>query len=250
MNQAQIQTWSDQLRYLSPELILRWAHDTFGDGLTAATSLGAEDQVITHMIASEAPRIPLFMIDTGRLFEETHQLLEQTRAAYSVQINTLFPDAADVEAMVGTHGPTLFRNSVELRQHCCFHRKVLPLKRALAGKRAWITGLRREQSPTRSDIGVVSWDEGNQLVKINPLWDWEESRIHSYLQQHDVPYNPLHDKGFNSIGCAPCTRAVQPGEDSRAGRWWWEQPQQKECGIHIVDGKIIRLGGPQPVAPI
>lgn len=228
--------WQDELAGAAPEAILRWAARTFPGRVTFATSLGIEDQALTAMLAESSAEIPVFTLDTGRLFEESYQLIERTEDRYSLPIQIMFPQREAVEAMVAEHGVNLFRKSVELRKHCCGVRKIEPLRRALAGHEAWITGLRREQSVTRGDLQAVEWDAGNGLVKINPLIDWTEQQVWDYVRAHDVPYNPLHDQGFPSIGCACCTRAIQPGEDVRAGRWWWEQPEHKECGLHSRPG--------------
>jgi phosphoadenosine phosphosulfate reductase len=241
---ARVPVWLAQARDLAPEAMLAWAAETFGPRVAFATSLGAEDQVLTEMIGRRQFAIPLFTLDTGRLFQETYELLQQTEARYGVRIRIMFPEAAAVERMVTEHGINLFRESVELRRKCCGIRKIEPLRRAFAGLDAWVCGLRRDQSVTRTDLQPVEWDAANGLVKISPLHDWTNDQVWAYLKQHDVPYNPLHDKGFLSIGCACCTRAVKPGEDIRAGRWWWETPDKKECGLHFKDGKVVR--GPQP----
>ena len=220
-------------REMGPETLLRWAADAFGPRSVAfASSLGAEDQVIAHMIATGALPIPAFTLDTGRLFQESYDLIERTRDALGLVIAPYVPDAHEVEEMVRDAGVNLFYRSVEDRKRCCGVRKVAPLARALAGRVAWITGLRQEQAPTRSDVRAVGWDEANGLYRIAPLWDWTEAQVWAYVREHEVPYHVLHDRGFRSIGCAPCTRAVKPGEDARSGRWWWEHPDQKECGLH------------------
>ena len=198
-----------------------------------ACSFGVEDMVVLDAIASHARRVEVFTLDTGRLPEETHALLETVRDRYPVAIRTYFPDAAAIQSWVEQNGPNAFYKSVSQRQQCCHIRKVEPLKRALAGKKSWITGLRREQSAARQVLEFESWDEGNGLLKFNPLIDWTQEDLWAYIKMHDVPYNALHDRGYPSIGCAPCTRAVQPGEDSRAGRWWWESTS-KECGLHVA----------------
>jgi phosphoadenosine phosphosulfate reductase len=221
--------WAGQ----SPESVLRNAVETFGvEALGFSTSLGAEDQVITDLIGRNELQIPLFTLDTGRLPEETHELLDQTRRRYGMQIDVLFPDAVSVESMVSQHGADLFYESVEKRRECCRVRKVVPLTRKLSTLQAWICGLRREQSVTRQGVDVVEWDESFGLFKVNPLADATEAWVWEYIRAHDVPYNRLHDQGYPSIGCAPCTRAVGPGEDIRAGRWWWEHAEHRECGLH------------------
>jgi phosphoadenosine phosphosulfate reductase len=196
-----------------------------------ACSFGAEDMVLLDVIAKHAPRIEVFTLDTGRLPEETQALLDTARNTYSIPIRTYFPDTAAVEAWIEQNGPNAFYKSVAQRQQCCDIRKVQPLRRALAGKKSWVTGLRREQSPARQTLALEAWDDANGLIKINPLLDWTGDEVWEYIRANGVAYNALHDRGYPSIGCAPCTRAVQPGEDSRAGRWWWET-SSKECGLH------------------
>ena len=210
---------------------LRLVAEQFPGRAAFSTSLGQEDQVITDAIWRQDLPIRIFTLDTGRLFEETLDLIDATRARYGKDIEVFFPDAGEVEALVSTRGLFSFRESVEDRKHCCEIRKVHPLRRALQGVDVWITGLRREQSANRNTMRVVEWDEGYQLVKCNPLIDWSSDEMLAYLQAHRVPDNPLHRRGFVSIGCAPCTRAIEPGEDPRAGRWWWET-SKKECGLH------------------
>lgn len=196
-----------------------------------ACSFGAEDMVLLDAIARNAKKIEVFTLDTGRLPEETQTLLETVRDKYPIEIRTYFPDASDVENWVAQNGPNAFYKSVAQRQQCCHIRKVKPLQRALAGKKSWITGLRRDQSQARQALQLESRDDANGLLKINPLLDWTVDDVWAYIKMHDVPYNALHDRGYPSIGCAPCTRAVKPGEDIRAGRWWWES-SAKECGLH------------------
>ena len=222
----------DALEGSSPVEILRWAASRFAGKASFATSLGVEDQALTAMIAGSSLDIPIFTLDTGRRFPETYDLINATQDRFGVDITVYSPDTDQLEAMVNRHGVNLFRDSVELRRECCRVRKIEPLRRALAGLDAWICGLRREQAPTRTDLKAVEWDEGNGLVKICPLIDWTEEDAWSYVREHGVPYNALHDSGFPSIGCACCTRAIEPGEDVRAGRWWWESPDKKECGLH------------------
>ncbi len=206
--------------------------ETFGDSAVMATSLGAEDQVLTHMLADLGNPLTLVTIDTGRLPQETYDVMQQTRQRYGIEIQMFFPDFHSVEAMTSRYGPNLFYEGVELRKHCCQIRKVEPLRRALSGRKAWICGLRREQAVTRTALEIFSWDEQFGLIKVCPLADWTEKQVWDYIRKHDVPYNRLHDQGYPSIGCAACTRAVDPGQDVRAGRWWWEQPEHKECGLH------------------
>lgn len=197
-----------------------------------ANSFGAEDMVLTDLIARHYPGIEMFTLDTGRLPEETYTLMKEVADRYGIRVPVYFPEPAAVEAYVAKNGPNAFYESVDLRKRCCHIRKVEPLKRALSGKRAWITGLRRDQAPTRKNLTESEFDAENGLQKFSPLLDWSESDVWAYLKQFDVPYNALHDKGYTSIGCAPCTRAITRGEDVRAGRWWWEDPAVKECGLH------------------
>ncbi len=199
-----------------------------------ANSLGAEDMVLTHLIASARLKIDMFMLDTGRLHDETYRLLQEIRGRYHLTVRVYAPDTRDVERFETELGPNAMYTSVELRKHCCDIRKVFPLRRALNGKQAWITGLRREQSVTRRNLAESEWDEGHQLQKFNPLLEWSQDDVWNFIKNFAVPYNALHDQGFPSIGCAPCTRAVKPGEDVRAGRWWWETPATKECGLHAA----------------
>ena len=196
-----------------------------------ACSFGAEDMVLLDAIARHARKIEVFTLDTGRLPEETHALFETVRDKYPIAIRTYCPDASTVEAWIEQNGPNAFYKSVAQRQQCCHIRKVEPLQRALAGKKSWVTGLRREQSAARHTLEREAWDHGNGLIKINPLLEWTNDDVWDYIKVNGVPYNALHDRGYPSIGCAPCTRAVQPGEDIRAGRWWWES-SAKECGLH------------------
>lgn len=199
--------------------------------LVFSTSLGQEDQVITQLIAQHQLPVEIFTLDTGRLFYETYDLLARTIVKYGVDIKTYYPNTASVEQFVRDKGINSFYESVENRKSCCYIRKVEPLKRALTGKMVWVTGLRAEQSPNRKQMKKLEWDPANQILKYNPLLDWTMDHLLEYIHAHKIPYNPLHDKGFVSIGCAPCTRAILPGEDARAGRWWWES-SQKECGLH------------------
>jgi phosphoadenosine phosphosulfate reductase len=198
-----------------------------------ASSLGAEDMVLLDLIATLALPIEVFTLDTGRLPQETYDLLQLARARYQLPVMVYTPEAADIERYMAANGPNGFYDSVELRRECCLLRKVKPLKRALAGKKAWVTGLRRAQSDARKSVEIKEWDADNGLHKFNPLAEWSEEDVWSYLRAHDVPVNALHAKGYPSIGCAPCTRAVAPGEDQRAGRWWWENPAFNECGLHL-----------------
>ncbi len=229
----QVNQLLEKTKGLNAEAIIKLAYDTFGSRVSFATSLGEEDQVITDMIARVAPGIEVFTLDTGRLFPETYELIAKTQKRYSkINFKIYYPDTKAVEEMVKAKGINLFYESVDNRKMCCGVRKVEPLRRALADKDAWIVGLRREQAVTRANMQPIEWDEANGKVKINPLIDWTLDQVRDYISRNSVDVNPLHRQGFVSIGCAPCTRAIKPGEDIRAGRWWWEQPEQKECGLH------------------
>lgn len=214
------------------EETLKQLVEKFGSKIAFASSLGAEDQVITHMLAAINKNVKIFTLDTGRLFPETYQLIDKTNTTYGINIEVYFPDYKQVEEMVAQKGINLFYDSIENRKECCYIRKVVPLKRAFSTLDAWICGLRREQSITRFGNKRVEWDEANELIKVNPLIDWSEEDVWEYINKHAIPYNELHDEGYPSIGCQPCTRAVKAGEDVRAGRWWWEQPEKRECGLH------------------
>ena len=205
--------------------------ELFPGKVVFSTSLGQEDQVITQLIATQTLPISIFSLDTGRLFGETLDLLSRKEAKYKTKIQVYYPTTSSVEKLVNEIGINGFYDSVENRKSCCFVRKVEPLKRALAGNEVWVTGLRAEQSANRNDMKRIEWDEANQIIKYNPLLDWTFEQMISYINEKNIPYNPLHDRGFISIGCAPCTRAIELGEDARAGRWWWED-SKKECGLH------------------
>ena len=206
-----------------------------------ASSLAAEDMVLTDLILKAQLPIAIFSLETGRLHPETLAVLDQVKAIYGYEVALYKPQAEAVDAYVAAHGLNAFYDSIEMRRECCRIRKVEPLGRALAGNKAWVTGQRRAQSSTRAALDVQEDDTAHGMAKFNPLADWSEQDVWNYIRDHQVPYNALHDQGFPSIGCAPCTRAVQPGEDVRAGRWWWENPDSKECGLHMVDGKLIRI---------
>ncbi len=216
----------------APEEVLAWFAPEYAGKIAFSTSLGAEDQVILHTIAALRTPVRIFTLDTGRMFQESYDLLDITRKKFGLTIELFFPDPAHVEEMVASKGINLFYDSVENRQLCCHIRKIEPLKRALSGMEVWITGMRQDQSVTRAGTDLVEWDSSNQVLKLNPLIRWSHEQVWDYLRRWKVPVNELHAKGFPSIGCLPCTRAVQPGEDIRAGRWWWEQPSSRECGLH------------------
>lgn len=213
---------------------LEMISDLFPGKVVFSSSLGQEDQVITDAIFKNDLPIKIFTLDTGRLFSESYELLERTTARYKKPIRVYFPEASDVEEFVTTKGVNSFYESVENRKECCNIRKVKPLNRALHGADVWVTGVRAEQSDSRKEMSVIEWLEEKQLYKFNPLLHWTYAEVVDYLKEFYVPYNPLHDKGFISIGCAPCTRAVEAGEDPRSGRWWWET-SQKECGLHAQE---------------
>lgn len=224
----------EELESWSPQAILGCALETFRSKIALACSFQAEESVLIDMMYRiRGSDFRVFTLDTGRLNQETYDCMDAIRERYRVRIEVFFPDARRVEEMVREHGLNLFYKSVEFRRLCCGIRKVEPLRRALEGLEAWITGLRREQAVTRSDVRKVEIDkEHGGIIKINPLADWDRKQVWDYIQENNVPYNRLHDLGYPSIGCAPCTRAVKPGEDIRAGRWWWEKPETKECGLH------------------
>ncbi|MCE7071264.1 phosphoadenylyl-sulfate reductase [Dyadobacter sp. CY327] len=206
--------------------------DLFPGEVVFSTSLGYEDQVITDFILKNNLNITIFTLDTGRLFSETYMTLQKTNNRYDTKIKVYYPQTDSVETLVSTKGPLSFYDSVENRKECCFIRKVEPLNRALKGAKIWVTGIRAEQSGNRHDMPQLELDEAHQLVKFHPILHWSFEEVKGYVKSNGIPYNPLHDKGFVSIGCAPCTRAIQEGEDFRAGRWWWEDESKKECGLH------------------
>lgn len=218
----------------SAEQLIKRSLEVFGDKITLATSFGAEDQVLTDMLCRVTKNFDIFTLDTGRLPEETYEAMEATRQRYGIKIEVLSPEQQKVEEMVNKYGQDLFCESIETRKLCCRIRKIEPLQKKLRGFQAWFCGLRAEQSVTRAELKKVEWDAAFDLIKINPLSDWSTQSVWDYIRKNDVPYNKLHDKGYPSIGCASCTRAIKDGEDIRAGRWWWESPEQKECGLHLV----------------
>jgi len=229
----------DRLEQASATEILEWALDKYGKSLAIATAFQAEGMVILDMAARILPSVRVFTLDTGRLPEGTYGMIETVRERYGVAVETVSPVTAEVESMTALHGPNLFYREVPLRNLCCEIRKVRPLERKLQELAAWITGLRRDQNASRAEVRKVETIRGK--VKISPLADWSADEVQDYIRQHDVPMHALYKAGYRSIGCAPCTRAVQPGEDDRAGRWWWEQDASKECGIHFTpEGKAER----------
>lgn len=233
MNKEALAKKAEELEDKSAEEVLKWALAEYGDKVALACSFGAEDVVLIDILAKISPKARVFTLDTGRLPQETYDVMEEIQKKYPLKIEVFFPNTKATEEMEEEHGPNLFYKSLELRKKCCGVRKMEPLGRAMSSLSAWICGLRKEQAVTRTGVKKVEIDaEGKSPAKLNPLADWTEKDIWNYIKKNDVPYNKLHDKNYPSIGCAPCTRAVKPGEDVRAGRWWWETPEQKECGLH------------------
>jgi phosphoadenosine phosphosulfate reductase len=232
MKQEEISRLNRQWEGKSPEEMLHYFLGRYGRRIALASSAGPEDQALTDMLWKTDLSARIFTIDTGRLFPETCSLIDRTNLRYGARIEVYFPEHRGVEAYVGQNGINAFYESIEKRKACCHARKIEPLTRALSTLDAWICGLRREQSVTRTGVQPVEWDGVHGLVQINPLAGWSEQDVWAYIKKHRVPYNALHDKGFPSIGCQPCTRPVAPGEDIRAGRWWWENPEHRECGLH------------------
>jgi phosphoadenosine phosphosulfate reductase len=228
----QTDSMSQHCEEMSEEELLHYFLNQFKGDIALSSSLSIEDQVLTHMVLQIDPDAGIFTLDTGRLFPETYDLIARTNARYKTRLQVYFPDHAAVEQMVNSKGINLFYDSIENRKECCHIRKVEPLRRAFSGLKVWICGLRREQSVTRNHMQRIEWDESNGLIKLNPLIEWSEQQVWDYIHANNVPYNTLHTKGFSSIGCQPCTRAIEPGEDVRAGRWWWENPETRECGLH------------------
>lgn len=232
MKEELITRLNAELEGKSAEEVLRYFLEQYKGRIALSSSLSIEDQVLTDIIVKEAPATRIFTLDTGRLFPETYQLIDHTDMKYGIKMEVFFPDYHEVQRMVREEGINLFYNSVESRHRCCQIRKLEPLHRAMQGLDVWVCGLRRQQSVTRKDMNLVEWDDMHGLIKVNPLIEWTEQQVWDYIHEHSVPYNKLHDKGFPSIGCEPCTRAVKPGEDIRSGRWWWEDPNHRECGLH------------------
>lgn len=222
----------------SAEELLSYFLKEYTGKIALASSLSAEDQIITDIMVKADKDAKIFTLDTGRLFPETYDLIQKTNDTYNILINVYFPNSEKTEKMVNEKGINLFYDSIENRKRCCTIRKIEPLKRAFQGLDVWICGLRREQSITRNDTQKVEWDNANNILKINPLIDWTETEVWNYIKKYKVPYNALHDQNFPSIGCQPCTRAVKKGDDIRSGRWWWENPETKECGLHVKKGTV------------
>lgn len=234
LSAEEIQKFSTSLESKSAQEVLKWGLDTFHPRIGLASSFGAEDVVLIDMMTKLRKDAKIFTLDTGRLNQETYDVMDAVRSKYDIDIEIYFPDQKEVEEMVMQRGLNLFYHSVENRKLCCEVRKVHPLNRALKNLDAWITGLRRDQTGTRTATKKVDIDAGhNNIVKMNPLADWSWDTIWDYIRKNDIPYNKLHDNGYPSIGCEPCTRAIKPGEDLRAGRWWWEDAANKECGLHF-----------------
>ena len=233
---------NQQLANATAEEIIAWAVQTFGDELTFASSFGAEDQVVLDILLRTNPHASVFLLDTGRLHQETYDVIEQTREHYGRDFTVYVPQTDALQQLLDAEGPNSFYHSREARTACCQVRKVEPLARALAGKDAWLTGLRRSQSVTRTGLSVTEIDSTHGgILKINPLLEWSEAQVWAYIHAHNLPHNALHDRGFPSIGCAPCTRAIKPGEELRAGRWWWEEPGHKECGLHLNEERLEQI---------
>lgn len=226
---------NEQFQGKRAQEVLQFFMNEYGNKVTLGSSLGAEDQVLTDMMVKISKQADVFTLDTGRLFPETYTTLDKTCKHYGIIIKVYVPVKDKVQNMVNEHGINLFYDSIENRKLCCNIRKIEPLRRALYNTKIWVTGLRKDQSVTRFYTNLIEWDEELQLIKINPLLNWTEKDVWNYIHENNVPYNELHDKGFPSIGCQPCTRAIQPGEDIRAGRWWWEAAENKECGLHLPD---------------
>ncbi|NLI91506.1 MAG: phosphoadenylyl-sulfate reductase [Peptococcaceae bacterium] len=217
-----------------PEKLMEYVLEKIGSSKVAlASSLSIEDQILTDMLLKINSKARIFFIDTGRHFQKTYDLMERTMRRYEFHYEVYAPESKDLEYLVSEYGPNSFYDSVELRKKCCELRKVKPLQRVLHTVDAWICGLRREQSSTREEIHLVEWDGNHSIYKINPLAFWNEEQVWEYIKKENVPYSNLYNTGFRSIGCEPCTRAVKPGEDVRSGRWWWESPDKKECGLHL-----------------
>ncbi len=224
---------AEEFESKSAQEVLKWALRKYKGKIALASSFGAEDVVLIDTMVKINPKSRIFTLDTGRLPQETYNVMEEIRKKYKVKIEVYYPDTRRVEEMIKEHGPNLFYKSIDLRQLCCKVRKIEPLERAFLGLSAWVCGLRREQAVTRTEIKKVEIDQAHgAIVKVNPLADWTEKEVWDYIKKNHIPYNKLHDRHYPSIGCAPCTRAIRSGEDVRAGRWWWESPEKRECGLH------------------
>ena len=234
-----IKALNEQFEDQSATSIIQWVYETFDRSeVKLSTSFGAEGMVLIHMLKEAVDQPRIFTIDTGRNFQETYDVWQEAINRYQIEIEAFYPDPQDLAELQNRAGPNLFYESVENRKQCCHVRKVKPLKKALADAKVWISGLRRQQGEMRRELDFVSWVEQHQVYKICPLANWFESNVWEFIRQNGVPYNKLHDQGFPTVGCAPCTRPVRPAEDIRSGRWWWEKDEAKECGIHLEDGKL------------
>jgi len=228
-----------ELDAYSADQVLEWTLNQFGDRCAIASSFGVEDVALIHMAAAIKPNVRVFCLDTGRLHQQTYDLMDRIRNRYGVSIEVMMPNSTDVETMVHQHGVNLFYDSIELRKRCCDVRKVRPLRRILSNLDAWVTGIRRAQNVSRASIPKLQVDHANGgLVKANPLAEWSAEQVWDYVRENKIPYNPLHDNGFPSIGCEPCTRPVEDGDDARSGRWWWEHAEMRECGLHTGESKV------------
>lgn len=222
----------------TPSEVLKWALDNLHPKVAMASSFGAEDVVVIDMMMKINPKARIFTLDTGRLNQETYDVMDEIRNKYNINIEVMFPDQNEVEQMVRVNGMNLFYHSIGNRKLCCGIRKVHPLNRMLATIDGWITGLRSDQTQVRTEAKKIEIDEQhNNIIKVNPIIEWKWEQVWDYIKKNNIPYNKLHDKGYPSIGCEPCTRAIKPGEDLRAGRWWWETDPEKECGLHADHGK-------------
>lgn len=230
--QKKIKELNEQFAHSNAQEILDFFLKTYKNRIALSSSFGAEDQALTHMVLSLDKNARIFTLDTGRLPYETYSVMDSTNLKYGIKVDVFFPDAKDVEALYKTQGINGFYESIENRKACCHVRKIEPLKRALKDLDVWITGLRASQSVTRETMQLIQYDEQNHVIKLNPLLKWSEQEVWDFIKANNVPYNKLHDQGYPSIGCAPCTRAIKEGEDVRSGRWWWENPEHKECGLH------------------
>mgnify|MGYP002639821617 CR=1 FL=1 len=239
-NKNNIDELNKTLEAKTAKEIIHYFGDKLSSSLALASSLGAEDQVLTYMVHDINPKIRIFVLDTERLNQETYDVMSNTQEKYNLKYDVYFPNKDAVKALVAEKGTESFYSSIENRKECCTIRKVEPLGRALNNTIAWITGLRRSQSPTRAGLKAVEWDETHNMIKLNPLYNWSEEEVWAFIKDNNIPYNILHDQGYPSIGCAPCTRAIKKGDDIRAGRWWWEDPENKECGLHFENGKLVK----------
>lgn len=223
----------NRLYNLTAQQLITLISEEYANQVVFSTSFGIEDQVLTHLISENGPNIDIFTLDTGRLFPETYYVWNRTLDRYKIPIKAYYPQANLLENMVFKKGPSSFYESIENRKECCFIRKIEPLKRAIKGYTIWLTGIRAEQSENREQMDYIEWDQTNNIIKIHPIFNWTLLEVEEYIKKFNIPYNTLKDKGFPSIGCQPCTRAVAKGDDLRSGRWWWEDKSKKECGLHI-----------------